>query len=231
MIESRKIDSGENEFDIREILSLLRKHIKLILFSLILCGLFAYGFTTFFIHKEYRSDSTIYITPKLNESGTIDLSTMQINSKLVNNYMEILKGETILTKVADSLEVDNVDMIKNSLKVSNKPDTEIIVISAVTTDAVLSRDIVSATVDVFSKEMKDILNIENITVLNEAKVNEAPVSPSVVKNTLLGVFIGIALSVGYVLIRYLMDQRLKTREAAESYLGIPVLAVVPYAGE
>lgn len=38
---------------------------------------------------------------------------------------------------------------------------------------------------------------------------------------------GLALGLGFLLIRMLTDKRLKTREEAEKYLGLPVYAELP----
>ena len=181
----------------------------------------------FLINKKYNSEATIYITPKVTEQGTIDYNSIQTNSKMVNNYMEILKGETILAKVAKQVGLESYEEVQDTLTITNPENTELISVSAETTDPELYQQIVSLTVSTFTEDMMDILNLNNVTTINEAKVNPDPVSPSKSKFTILGFGIGLVVSCGYVCITYLFDKRLRTRDEAENFLGIPVLATVP----
>ncbi len=218
---------NEIEIDLGELFNVLKKNILMIVlvslcFSAI--GLFS---SVFLIDKKYSSESTIYITPKVTEQGTIDYSSIQTNSQMVNNYMEILKGETILAKVAKQVGLESFEEVQNSLTITNPENTQLILISSKTTDPELSQQIVSLTISIFTEDMMDILNLNNVTIINEAKINPDPVSPSKTKFTILGFGIGLVVSCGYVCITYLFDKRLRTRDEAENFLGIPVLATVP----
>lgn len=213
--------------DFGQLFRMMKQRLLWIILIAVIGALAAYLISTFVMVKQYSSESTIYITPETTEQGTIEYSDMQTNSMLVNNYMEILQGRTILSKVSENLELNDVALVQDSLSLSNKEETEIISITSTTDDPQLSCDIVQQTVDVFAKEMKDILGIENITILNEAEVNEVPVSPNVKRNTLLGGAAGAALVVGIICLQYVLDRRLRNREAVEAYLGIPVLTTIP----
>ena len=47
------------------------------------------------------------------------------------------------------------------------------------------------------------------------------------KNTLLATMVGFVLGCGYATLRFLFDNRLRTKEKAEKYLGIPVFCEIP----
>lgn len=227
MKENYEMKNDEFEIDIKELFNFLKKKaLTIIIVSAIfmIIGLFI---STFLINKKYSSEATIYITPKVTEQGTIDYNSIQTNSQMVNNYMEILKGETILTKVADQVGLESFEEVQDSLTITNPANTQLISVSAETNDPELSQKIVELTVSTFTEDMMDILNLNNVTTINEAKVNTDPVSPSKAKFTILGFGIGLIISCGYVCITYLFDKRLRTRDEAENFLGIPVLATVP----
>lgn len=227
MVENKEVNNEEVEIDLNELFKLIKKNLRFIILTAVIVALIALSFTVFFIDKKYSSSSKIYIIPKVTEQGIVDASSVQTNSKLVNNYMEIIKGEAVISKVVDELGNTNIKEITSGLSVSNQSDTEIIEIKATTTNPILSRDIVSTTIDVFVDEMKELLKIENITVLNEAKINETAVSPSIPKNTVIGGLVGVMLACGFILMRYLLDRRLRNRDLAESFLGVPVLVCIP----
>ena len=219
--------NDEVEIDLSELFKVLKKNILMIIIVSLLCAVIGLFTSVFVIDKKYSSEATIYITPRVTEQGTIDYNSVQTNSKMVNNYMEILKGETILAKVAKQVGLESYEEVLDTLSITNPENTELISVSAKTTDPELSQQIVSLTVSTFTEDMMDILNLNNVTTINEAKVNSDPVSPSKSKFTALGFCIGFVLSSGYICITYLFDKRLRTREEAENFLGIPVLATVP----
>lgn len=226
MIENQTLNN-EVEIDLGELLKILKKNIFMIITVTFLCAIIGLLSSVFFVEKKYNSEATIYITPKVTEQGTIDYNSIQTNSKMVNNYMEILKGETILAKVAKQVGLESYEEIQDTLTITNPENTELISVSAETTDPELSQKIVSLTVSTFTEDMMDILNLNNVTTINEAKVNPDPVSPSKGKFTIFGFGIGLVISCGYVCLTYLFDKRLRTRDEAENFLGIPVLATVP----
>lgn len=228
---NEKEQNEELEIDLTQLFKLLRKNIKLIIACTFVCAVIMFAYTFFLVDKKYASTATIFISPKVTEQGTIDSGSVNTNSKMVNNYMVLLKGENILSKVADQLNIENAAEIKKGLTVSNSTNTEVISVTSTTNDAQTSQAIVQATVETFFNDMKDNLKIENLTIIDAAKVNSTPVSPNLKMNALIGALVGIVLSCGYVFLRYLLDNRLRNREAAENYLGISVLVEIPYFEE
>lgn len=226
-MNENQVLNEEIEINLTELFKVLKKNILLIIVITIFCAAIGLVSSMFLINKKYSSEATIYITPKVTEQGTIDYNSIQTNSRMVNNYMEILKGETILAKVADQVGMESYEKVLNTLTVSNPENTELISVSSETTDPELSQQIVSLVISTFTEDMMDILNLNNVTIINDAKVNENPVSPSVPRYTILGLAVGLVISCGYVFITFLFDKRLRTREEAENFLGVPVLATVP----
>lgn len=222
----------ELTIDLGQLFQLLKKNIKLIILSMVICAVAAFAITAFLLPKKYASESSIYIVSKVNaETGTVDANALNANSKQVNNYMELIKGKNILNKVAEQLNIENVKEVQGAISVSNKTDTEIIAITATTDDPVKSQQIVKATTEIFFKEVKETLKIENMTVLNDPEVDEVPVSPSKKMNTIIGALLGLLASGGYVFLTFILDKRLRTKQEAENFLGIPVLAEIPYYEE
>lgn len=215
------------EIDLSQLFHQIKKNIRLIVISMLLVAVIAFVFTTFFIDKKYASQARIYITPKVTEEGTVDYSSLTSGNLMVNNYMSILKGENLLRNVSEAIGTD-FSIVNSSLSVSNDANTQIITIKSITEDPELSKAIVDQTVSSFQSDMQELLNIQNLVVIDSAKVNSSPVSPNVKMNTLIGALIGAMLSGGYVFIKFILDKRLRNKKEAEEYLGIPVLAEIPW---
>ena len=64
-------------------------------------------------------------------------------------------------------------------------------------------------------------------IIEEGALPTAKTSPSIFKNTILGLLIGLVLSAGLIVVRTVMDTSIKTEEDIEKYLGLSTLAMVP----
>lgn len=229
-LKSNVENNEEIEIDLSRLLTEIRKKIKFIILVGIIGGAIAFTFTNFFISKKYESSARIYLKPNTTETGSIDYNALSANSKMVNNYMLMIQGDSILDKVTETLKLENKgeNFVKESLSVTNETDSEIIKVTARTEDPELSKDIVSAVVDQFFSDVKAKLDVKNLMIIDQAKVEETPVAPNKKINTALGILAGIAISGGIVVLRFLLDKRMHTKEDVESYLEIPVLAEIPY---
>lgn len=132
-----------------------------------------------------------------------------------------------MSLVAQETGLASTEDVRDSLTISNTDNTEIITVTATTEDPRLSKEIATTTINTFIDTMKDSLNVQNIQITDQPKLSFEPVGPSIRKNAAVGGLGGLALGLGFLLIRMLTDKRLKTREEAEKYLGLPVYAELP----
>lgn len=149
------------------------------------------------------------------------------NSKLVSNVVELMTQNNIMSEVAKNVGLESADSVKSMVNVTNDSNTEIITVTATTTDPKLSKDIANDTVSTFIRTMQKNLNVRNIEVVDKAKLSYVPSGPNVKKNTMMAGCVGLVVGVGYATLRFLLDNRLRTKEEAEKYLGIPVFCEIP----
>ncbi|MEG0314604.1 MAG: Wzz/FepE/Etk N-terminal domain-containing protein [Erysipelotrichaceae bacterium] len=230
MIENLKTmnNEEENELDLSQLYKIFKKNIRLIVITAIIGAIISVVITVFFIEKKYASETRIYLTPKVSDQGIVDNTTISSNNLLVNSYVSIMQGKNILTKVADDLNLSSVAEVSNSLTVTNEKDTQIISVVAKTDNPTKSKQIAETTVEIFFTEMKDKLQISNMTIVDAAELNAIEVSPSKKKNLLVGTVAGGFLAASYVVIKFLLDKRLRNRSEVENFLEIPVLVEVPF---
>ena len=230
MIDNEILKNEEEiEINLGELFQLLKKNIKSIIISILFCTMLLGIITVFVINKKYESTSRLFLKPDVTE-GIADYSQINSNNLMVNNYVEMIKGNNIQGIAANELNMD-VEEINSCLSVTNEPDTQIISITAKTTDPALSKDILDAVVKTFTKEAKEKLNVNNITVVDEAEIATDPVSPSLKLNLAVGALLGAFLSIGYLFIKFMLDTHIHNKEEVEKYLGIPCLGSVPYFEE
>lgn len=217
----------EETIDLLELFRIILKHIKLIIILFFLFALVGFFGTKVFISPKYTASTSIYLTPQISESGSLDYNSQMANSKLVTNAVNLLTQNNIMSEVAKDVGLESADSVKKCITIKNETNTEIITISATTTDPKLSKDIANDTVSTFIRTMQKNLNVRNIEVVDKAKLSYIPSGPNVKKNTLLATLVGFVIGCGYAVLRFLFDNRLRTKEEAEKYLGIPVFCEIP----
>mgnify|MGYP005765866777 FL=1 len=219
-------NEDEIEINLGELFALLKSKYKMIIISILVTTIITGVITVFFINRKYESTASIYPKPEVTE-GMVDYTQINANNLMVNNYIEMLKGNNIQSQVAESLDI-TTDEISECVSITNQENTQIINISATTTDPELSKNIVDELVTTFKKEAKNTLNINNISTIDQAQIADTPVSPNLKINLVIGALIGAFLSVGYIFVKFMLDTHIHNKEEAEKYLGIPCLGSIPY---
>jgi len=70
----------------------------------------------------------------------------------------------------------------------------------------------------------------SVQIIDTAVPNHSPISPNKQKNLILGILVGLVLSIVLLLIREVMDNTICSKRDLEEF-GIPILGIVPFAGK
>ncbi len=221
------------ELDLKELFNIFwSKKVQIILIVLLFIALgviYTVGFTT----PMYTSSTTLVLAGAESGSGSettnsITTTDITLNSKLVSTYSVLVRSKDVLNEVISNLGMDiSWESLKNNVKVSAVEDTEVIEISVTTENAADSAKIANETANVFTKKVAEIYNINNVHVVDEAEVENAPSNINHEKDVIIFAFIGLVISVIYVLITNMLDTTVKTAEDIEKEFKIPVLASIP----
>lgn len=222
------------EIDLKELFQMFwnkKIHILLITLIFIVIGtIYTIGFVT----PMYTSSTTLVLaasdkpTDANKLTSTITTTDVTLNSKLVETYRVILQTNDVLREVISNLGINiSEEEIKNNITVSAVENTEVIEISVKNENASNAAKIANEIAKVFSKKVGEIYNINNVYILDEAKVSTNPSNINHMKDIVIFAFIGIVISAMYVLIANMLDTTVKTQEDIEKTIKIPVLANIP----
>lgn len=81
--------------------------------------------------------------------------------------------------------------------------------------------------EVASKKIKTVTKVEDVTTLEEAKLPSSPSSPNIKRNVLLGAILGGSVAIVAVLVREVLDDRIRRPEDVEDVLEMTLLGIVP----
>ena len=218
------------ELDLKQLIGIFwsrKLEIILIVAILVVIGvIYTMAFTT----PMYSSATTLLLASSNSNQGgdAITTTDLTLNSKLVSTYSELVKIKNVLREVIDNLQIEiNEDELRNNVKVTSVEDTELIKITVTTKEAEVAPKIANEIAKVFIEKVKGFYNIENVQVVDEAEINNAPSNINHKKDVIIFAFIGVVLAVIYVLIANMLDTTIKTAEEVEKEFKLPVLASIP----
>ena len=107
-------------------------------------------------------------------------------------------------------------------------DSEVIKISVTNGNPEIAAKIANEVANVFSEQVKEIYNIDNVHVVDTAEKNDIPSNINHTKDVLVFACIGIVVSVIYVLLDNMLDTTVKTTEDIEKTCRVSVLASIPF---
>ncbi len=181
---------------------------------------------------KYNSYTTIVLTrsgDSTNEqNASITQNDITLNQKLVATYREIIKSRRVLGQVKENLGLDiSVGELSSNISVTNPDGTELIKITVSGKNKEEVKDITNEIARVFSKEIEEIYDIKNVSIIDTAIEANSPYNMNIVKETLIASVIGIVLGLGIVFIMFYFDTTIKNAEEISEKVGLPLLGVVP----
>lgn len=220
------------ELDLKELFSIFwNKKAQIILLALIFMVIgiiYTVGFTT----PMYSSSTTLVLASsgntETNTNTTITATDITVNSKLVSTYSELVKSKNILRQVISNLGIRiNEETLRNNVSVSSVKNTELIEITVKDENATYAAQIANEIARVFTEKVKEIYNINNVQVVDEAEASATPSNINHTKDVVIFAFVGFVIAVAYVLTANMLDTTIKTAEDVEKGFGVPVLVSIP----
>lgn len=219
----------EEQIDLRELFGIVLKRVRVIAL-VALISLFLSGVVTFFILTPVYETSTTLMVSRAQEITDTHLQYQDIliSHRLVNTYREITTSNRVLYRVIDLLEIEmTADQIRNMVSVTALRDTEIIEISVENADKDFAVNLANSIARVFMEEVVEIMRIDNVQIIDQAGLPEAPVRPRPLMNIALAGVLGLMIGLGLVFLIEYLDNTVKTSDGIEKRLKLPVLGIIP----
>lgn len=214
-------DDREDVIDLMELFHVLLRRWYVILICGLLGAAAAFGYTKIRIVPQYEASSMIYIL----EASDINLS---LSKQLTVDFATLAKSRPVVEKVIDELELNaTYEQLVSTITIANPSDTSILKISVRNPDPELACEISNAMSDATAERVASVMMTDKPSKVEDAVVPKYPVSPNMKKNVMMGGMFGIVVMAGILVVMYLMDDRIKSEEDIERYLGLTTLASIP----
>lgn len=215
------------EIDVLSLLKKLWMKKFLILFMALFFGTLALLGSIFLIKPSYSASTRIYVINQQNAEN-ITATDLQAGSFLVNDYKEIITSRDVMKDViaTNSLSL-SPDTLSKMISVTIPADTRVISITVTNHDPQQAKDLANSIREVASEKIKSVTKVQDVTPLEKAQLPSKPSSPNIKRNTMIGLLIGGLFTIVIIVIKEVLDDRVKRPEDVEEVLGMTLLGIVP----
>lgn len=230
-METKRIENDEIEIDLLELVGVIWRKLPIIVMTALILGVTVMLYNKILVTPIYKSTTKICVLAKQND--TLTNSDLQASTLLTKDYVELVKTRDVTESVIAELglmsgdEMMTHEELLDKMTVESISDTRMITISVLDKDPYVACEIANAVREHASSHIQNVLDTQAVNVAEVGNIPTNPVSPSTLKNGVLGAAIGGFLAAAVIVVMFLMDDTINTSEDIEKYLGLSTLGIIP----
>ncbi|MCA1060871.1 capsular biosynthesis protein [Rossellomorea aquimaris] len=225
----------EETISLKELIQTLKKRMSLIIILTLVAVLVSAAISYFVLTPIYQSSTQLLVNKSnQDQQNSFNVGEVQTNLQLINTYNVIMKSPAILDIVIDELNLDmTTGALNEKVTVQSEKDSQVVNISVQDKDPKQAAAIANKIAQVFQKEIVDIMNVDNVSILAKAELgkNPSPIKPQPLLNIAIAMVVGLMAGVGLAFLLEFLDNTIKTEQDIEKNLELPLLGVIPTISE
>lgn len=209
-----------------ELTQLLRKRLKVVIALPLVCALAAAVFCFGFMPDTYTSSTSMYVlTKSADEQGSVSNADLSASQMLTNDVASLITSDRVLKDAAASVNMKS--LADYDIKVTSETTTRVLSVSVTGADAQSTSIIANALAKSVSKVAQDVMDVQSVNVIDEAAVPEDPSGPNRALYTLIALFGGLFVAIALVVLRDMMNTKVRGADDLEKLLDLPVIGRIP----
>ncbi len=238
-------NGGLLDIDFKDLALLLLKKFWLIVIAFALFFSYKWWFVEQKKVPTWTSNATMFVTSSNQTKQQYSTSDTYNASRLINTCAEVIGTNLVRSQIAEqlnSVEQAKVDAAAaegktytpyeyntwniGTILISSVGETEVMSISVINSDPDRAVEVCNATLKVVPKVLKEKIMVGAANPLDEAQSAYKGNLPSLRSAIMFGL-IGAAGMAVILIIAYLLDNRIRSKEEITQQYGIPVLSDIP----
>lgn len=209
-----------------ELFKLLKKHLTLVVVLPVVLAIATAGVSWGLMQNQYTATVSVYVlSSSSSEQNTIQNSDLTASQLMANDIAELANSDIVAERTAEELGMSSLKGYK--ISVSSSTTTRVIEISVTAGQSDAAAVVANKIAEVLSSVAQDVMGVESVNVVDQAKAPDAPSGPNRVMYTAVAFLAGIFLAVAIVVVMDMVNTRVRTPEEAEELLGVPVIGRIP----
>ena len=211
-----------------ELLALMRKHLRLVIILHILTAALTAAYAWLIMPDEYTASVSLYV---LTSSGTQENTNALTNSDLsasqmlTNDVAELVKSDRVTGDSASDLGMSSLKGYK--INVESQTTTRVITLSVTGESAQAVATVANALAKTTDKVAQEVMGVESVNVIDEAKAPTSPSGPNRVLYTIVAALAGLFVAIAGIVLADMLDTRVRTVDDAAEMLGLSVIGRIP----
>jgi capsular polysaccharide biosynthesis protein len=217
----------KEEDSLKGLLAIIKQRLVMIV-SLGILGLMLTAVYTFFIVTPmYESTTQLLVNRESDGSTGIQLNDINSNIQMINTYKDIIKGPIILGEVKANMDLDySIERLTEMVAISANEDSQVFSLIVRGPSASEAAEIANEIAATFQREIIEIMNVKNVSIISTAAVNSKPISPVVLNNLVIGLVLGILVGTGVAFLRSAMVRTIDDYQFITQTIGWPNLGAI-----
>lgn len=224
MMENEDYDT----IDLLEVLDIVRRRILVILLTTIVAAAAGFVVSAFILVPQYEASALMIVNTRQDTTANVTSDQITSATKLVSTYSIIIKSDTVLQQVINNLGLSlDYSELKERVTVTAVDDTQVMQITVRSDNIEWARQVCEQITKISPDVILESVEAGSVKLISQASANPDPVSPNVGRNTAVAALLGLVLSMGVVILREMLDNKIKSEEDVRKYLDLPVIGVIP----
>lgn len=208
-----------------ELLTLLRKHLRLVIVLPVLCAVAVAVYSFLFMANTYSTTTSMYVlTLGQSETSASLYNDLNASQQVANDIAQLMDSSRVRDDAAKAVGLDNLDDF--DIAVSSETNTRVITLTVTGDEPRAVAEVANALAESVGTVAKDVMNVESVNVIDEASAPEQPSGPNRPLYVAVGFLAGLFAAVAIVVLMDMIDTRVRGEEIVE-LLGVPVIGRIP----
>lgn len=219
------------DITLKDFLKLLSKNLLVIIVCSLVGLTGSFSIFKFLVKPTYVSTVKLYVYTKDNEmdNGNYNnLNNLNYAQKIVNTYIEMLRTDNFFKKVKDKSTLDySVEDLEKMTDFSVLNNTEVFEVSVSSHQPEDSKKIADTITSLAPQTISSIKESALLKVVDSATFPTKPSSPKVLLDSVIGFLVGFIIAIIYILMKEMLDIRIKQEDDLTERYNIPLLGSIP----
>ena len=178
----------------------------------------------------YRATAKLYVVN--NKDSAVNMTDLSISATLAKDYLQVFDNWHVHEMVLERTGLNySYSGVGSMISVTNPDNTRILAITATSSDPEEAQLLANT----YAEVAREFINVKMETsapsIFEEALLPTYPINNNKMQNIMLGFFAGLLIPCGLIVIRFLMDDFIRTPEDIQRAVGVPVLGTVMMQNE
>lgn len=216
------------EINLFQLVRKLFENVKYIILVTCIFGILGYAFSAMFMTPIYQAGAKMIVNSRKDQSQNITNDQLNSARNLVETYAVIIRGRDVLNQVKAELNLqESYEQLAGSITVKSVNNTPVMQVYVRHSNRDTALNIAAKLLDIAPRVLEETAEAGSVKPVEQAYADLEPVSPSILRNTVLMAFLGCLFTCLLIFILMLTDNTYKSDLEIQRDLDVPVLGVIP----